>query len=238
VLKTYLRTTYRGVTEQLVLMPAVREAIGLRQIPHWTTLQKFADRADLLTQVDRCLKRLGREALAGSRGEGAMDSAGVETGSASAHFVTRAGKKRGKLVKLSIVALCGIIMQVALVVGWGPGSDHAEAQTLARKAAKVFTPTTLWCDKGYDSEAFHEHCWETWGTISYAPARTGSTGTVLTGERRWMMRKKWPGYGHRWHIESMNSAMKRTVGSTLGARKERTLFHEAALKVLTYAARV
>ncbi|MCC6428675.1 MAG: hypothetical protein IT435_17875 [Phycisphaerales bacterium] len=34
VLKTYLKTTYRGVVEQLVLMPAVREAIGLKQIPH------------------------------------------------------------------------------------------------------------------------------------------------------------------------------------------------------------
>ena len=113
VLKTYLKATYRGVVEQLVLMPAVREAIGLKQVPHWTTLQKFADRANILTQVDRALRELGREVLAGTTSNAAMDSTGVETTCASAHFVSRSGKERGKFVKLSIVALCGIVMPVA-----------------------------------------------------------------------------------------------------------------------------
>lgn len=238
LLKTYLRTTYRGVAEQLTLMPAVREAIGLKQVPHWTTLQKFADRANILTLVDRALKELGREVLGGATPEAAMDSTGVETTCASAHFVSRRGNKRGKFVKLSIVALCGLVMPVALVVGWGPGSDHTDAVTLARKAARVLTPRTLWCDKGYDSEAFHQHCWNTWGTISFAPARMREGQVVVSGDHRWMMKEKWPGYGRRWHVESVNSGMKRTVGSTLAARTERTLFHEAALKVLTYAIRV
>lgn len=238
VLKTYLKTTYRGVVEQIILMPAVREAIGLKQVPHFTTLQKFADRANILTQVDRALREVGKGVLAGTSPDAAMDSTGVETTCASAHFVSRSGKQRGRFVKLSIVALCGLVMPVALVVGWGPGSDHTDAVALARKAARVLTPTTLWCDKGYDSEAFHEHCWDTWGTISFAPARVREGQVVVSGDHRWMMKEKWPGYGRRWHVESVNSGMKRTVGSTLAARTERTLFHEAALKVLTYAIRV
>ncbi|MCC6428838.1 MAG: hypothetical protein IT435_18705, partial [Phycisphaerales bacterium] len=187
VLKTHLKTTYRGVVEQLILMPAVREAIGFKQIPHYTTLQKFAGRANVLALVDQALRELGQGVLAGTSSEAAMDSTGVETTCASAHFVSRKGQTRGKFVKLSMAALCGLMMPVALVVGWGPGSDHTDAVALARKAARVLTPTTLWCDKGYDSEAFHEHCWNGWGTLSFAPARVREGQTVVSGDNRWMM---------------------------------------------------
>lgn len=42
-------------------------------------------------------------------------------------------------------------------------------------------------------------------------------------------------YGRRWHQESLHSVLKRTMGSTLLARTERGMFHEALLKVLAYA---
>lgn len=45
------------------------------------------------------------------------------------------------------------------------------------------------------------------------------------------------GYGRRWMRERMNSAIKRTTGSSLRSRKQSTLFAEAALKVAAYAVR-
>jgi hypothetical protein len=45
-------------------------------------------------------------------------------------------------------------------------------------------------------------------------------------------------YGWRWMCESVNSAIKRTTGSTLRSRKESALFAEAALKVAPYATKV
>jgi hypothetical protein len=42
-------------------------------------------------------------------------------------------------------------------------------------------------------------------------------------------------YGLRWKIESYMSALKRTTGSTLLARKPANLLKEAAFKVLAYA---
>lgn len=48
ILKAYLGTTYRGLIDQLALMPAVREAIGLKRLPHFTALQKFGSSSSVL----------------------------------------------------------------------------------------------------------------------------------------------------------------------------------------------
>src|ERR1700676_681112 len=43
ILKAHLDQTYRKTEELLILMPGVREAIGLEEVPRFTTLQTFAD---------------------------------------------------------------------------------------------------------------------------------------------------------------------------------------------------
>jgi hypothetical protein len=45
------------------------------------------------------------------------------------------------------------------------------------------------------------------------------------------------GYSHRWAVESFFSALKRTMGSALSARRPDQMLAEAALKVLAYALR-
>ena len=45
------------------------------------------------------------------------------------------------------------------------------------------------------------------------------------------------GYGSRWAVESFFSGLKRTMGSTLNARKPSQLLVEAAFKVLAYTLR-
>jgi hypothetical protein len=45
------------------------------------------------------------------------------------------------------------------------------------------------------------------------------------------------GYSRRWKVESYFSALKRTMGSTLSARRPDQMVAEAALKVLAYALR-
>ena len=43
VLKAHMGCTYRKCEELLTLLPVVREAIGLDEVPRFTTLQMFAD---------------------------------------------------------------------------------------------------------------------------------------------------------------------------------------------------
>ncbi len=237
ILKTYLRTTYRGVIEQLELMPAVREALGLTRLPHYTTLQKFAAREEIPAMIDAMLAWIVREVGPSPQRDAAMDSTGLETTGASAHFVSRAGRRRSKFVKVSMVVLCGVMIPAALVVDWGPSHDMKQAWTLLEKARGVFTPSFLWGDRAFDSDALHAYCWLDWGVSSYAPAREMSADGRVGGFFRPFMRIPVREYGRRWHQESLHSAMKRTVGSTLAARTERTMFNEASLKALTYAIR-
>jgi hypothetical protein len=235
ILKAYLNTTYRGVVEQLALMPKVYNAIGLRQLPHYTTLQKFAERKDVLAIADRCLARLVRSIDPARIRDAAIDSTGIETTSASVHYTARSGRKRSKFVKLSMIVLCGLLMPAALVVDWGPSHDLKQAGRLRAKAARVIRPGILWGDSAFDSEEWHRGCWDDWGVMSYAPPVVRSKDGSIGGDRRWLMQRKWPGYGARWDIETAHSAMKRRLGSTLAARTPRTLRHEAAVIALTYA---
>ena len=85
----------------------------------------------------------------------------------------------------------------------------------------------------------HGVCREEFGvaTTVIKPARCAADGS-RRGEYRSQMSEdylKQQGYGLRWKIESYMSALKRTTGSTLLARKPANLLKEAAFKVLAYA---
>src|SRR5690349_15001901 len=56
VLKTALRTDYRGIGQLLADLPDLRAALGLKAAPHSTTLQKAADRLLRQPRVDRLLR--------------------------------------------------------------------------------------------------------------------------------------------------------------------------------------
>ena len=64
VLKTSLKTDYRGVVAQLVDCPSLREAISLEQVPHYTTLQKATRRLLASVPVQRLLNAHNRATVA------------------------------------------------------------------------------------------------------------------------------------------------------------------------------
>jgi hypothetical protein len=244
ILKAHLGCTYRKCEELLILMPAVREAIGLDDVPRFTTLQTFADRPDILALIDSVLATIGRaisEHLARTNQpqDAAMDGTGMEVTSASAHYVSRAKRTRTKFVKPVLGVLCGAVIPVALVMGWGPSHDMKQAWTLREKMKQTCKPTMLWGDDAFDSERWHKANWEEWDVPSYAPTRVMSADGHVNGLYRKAFSEMRPiEYGQRWMCESVNSAIKRISGSTLRSRKENTLFAEAALKVAAYAIKV
>ena len=117
------------------------------------------------------------------------------------------------------------------------------AMVSATKAAVVYSmesvsvPQRLYGDAGYDAAWIHAYCREEHGVEAIIkPATCRSDGT-LGGTYRSKMTKtklKRSGYGNRWQIESFFSGLKRTTGSALSARKDLTLHHEAAFRVLAY----
>lgn len=239
ILRAYLKTTYRGLIEFLEVSDAVRKRLGLTALPHYSTLKKFADRSSVLDIVDVMLHELVQK-FALDEEEAAMDSTGMETTSASAHFQSRSGKKRTKYVKLSVCVLVGSLIPSGLAVSWGPGNDKSEAPDVLAKASTSSQPKRLFADAGYDAEWVHEFCRDRWQVESVIKPAVHRADGGLNGQYRSQMTEetlKEKGYGKRWLVESFMSGLKRTTGSTLTSRTDRSLFVEAALRVLAYALR-
>lgn len=239
IIKAHLGCTYRKAEELLTLMPRVREAIGLRGVPRFTTLQAFADRPEIMALIDGVLATIGRAEAKFLPQDAALDGTGLEVTSASAHFVSRAGRRRTRFVKVMLGVLCAAVMPMALVVDWGPSHDMKQAWALREKMKSTCRPTMLWGDGAFDSEVWHQANWKGWGVPSYAPTTVKSKDGHVGGFYRAAFAAMKPkDYGQRWMCESVNSAVKRVSGSTLRSRKENTLFAEAALKVAAYAIKV
>lgn len=242
VLRAYLKTTYRGVVEFLGAAGQLRKAIGLDCLPHYSTLKKFADRAGVAEVIDAMLGQIAQAACPpeDEEAEVAIDSTGVETTAASAHYQSRAGRSRHQYVKLSLAVICGALLPAGLVVDFGPTNDKAQARALLDKTRQNIRPATLFADAGYDAEWVHEYCRDDWGVQSWIkPARHRSDGTFGGRHRSKMTKRrlKKHGYGRRWSVESFISGLKRTTGSALSARQPAALFIDAATRVLAYALR-
>ena len=95
ILRAYLKTTYRGIIDVLDASDKLQKCLCLNQLPHYSTLKRFADRSAVPDIIDAMLMEILRQVkeARGSEVEEdvAIDSTGLETTSASAHFRTRTG---------------------------------------------------------------------------------------------------------------------------------------------------
>ena len=242
VLRAVARTDYRGVCEILLLSPALREAIGLEKVPHWTTLQKFMARPEIPLIIDRMIGAVLKETgQADKPTDIAIDSSGLQSGVASIHYQTRRWEEGGtpvrKTVKISLAIVCGSMLPAALVIDLGSSADMTQMPALMTQIEMNTTPGRLFADKGYDAEWVHEIAREKWHAESYIPPVIRAPDGKIKTHWRSMMRELPAAFGRRWHAESFFSALKRTMLSTLSSRNANTLINEAAMKILAYAIR-
>src|SRR5271156_2434665 len=88
VLKVFFKTDYRGVTVYLREWPDLRRTIGLRCVPHFTTLQKASGRLLRFARVRRLLGATIRRHLRRRRRvrRAAFDSTGLDCGHRSYYY--------------------------------------------------------------------------------------------------------------------------------------------------------
>lgn len=243
VLRAYLRTTYRGVLDVLAASASLRQCLGLEaKLPHYTTLQKFSARSQVLAIAQKLLGVIGQAAArqAGRSCQVAMDATGLERTTVSDYFCSRRGRRFRRWVKVSTVVVCGSLLPLALVVDLNPTHDCAQAPELLAQTRAVARPQRLFADAGYDAEWIHVHCREAWGVESVIPAVQRRADGKIGGKWRAQMSAEYlkeAGFGRRWAVESFWSGLKRTMGSALSARKPSQMIAEAAFKVLAYALR-
>jgi hypothetical protein len=243
ILRAYLKTTYRGVVEFLAVSPNLRQCLGLTQkLPHFTTLQKFSARNQVVAIAQVLIGRIGRAAAAreGKNATAAMDSTGLATTTASAYFRSRRGERCRQWVKISVVVFCGSLLPLGLEVSLGPSNDRVQVPTLLHQAQGVGRPARLYADAGYDAEWIHEQCREQWPVESVIKP----SGQRADGRRNGKWRSQMSPehlqareYWRRWAVESFFSGLKRTTGAALNARRADQMLAEAAFRVLAYALR-
>lgn len=242
VLRAYLKTTYRGVLDILAASDSLRQRLGLTdKLPHYTTLQKFSARSQVLAIAQAILADIGGQAAARHPQQAAaMDATGLARTTVSDYFCSRRGRRFRRWVKVSVVVLCGSLLPLALEVDLRPTHDCVHARSLLSQAAGAARPTRLYADAGYDAEWIHEHCRQKWKVPSVIAAVSRRADGTIGGKWRARMTPDYlqkNDFGKRWSVESFFSGLKRTMGAALSARRPSQMLAEAALKVLAYALR-
>jgi len=243
ILRVYLKTTYRGVLDLLAASSNLRERMGLAEkLPHFTTLQKFSARSQVLAIAQQMMADIAQRVAGPAPKEtiAAMDATGLSRSTVSDYFCSRRGRRFRKWVKVATVVLTGSLLPVALAVDLKPTHDCVQARSLLAQTQAVIRPDKLLADAGYDAEWIHVQCREQWGVTTIIPAVQRRSDGTRGGHWRAQMTTEYlqqHGYTRRWAVETFFSALKRTMGSALSARRPDQMVAEAALKVLAYTLR-
>lgn len=253
VLKEFLKTDYRGLTAHLQDAGELREAIELRYVPHYTTVQKASRRLLRAERARRLLRVTLQRALRARRlkrsiRRAAIDSSGFEAHHASRYFVRRckkfekdSGKKQAMTYrhfpKLALISDCDSHLVLGLHFEHGPSTDLGHLGRLFCQVWRERTIQTLYADAGYDAEWVHEVLREEFQVRSLIPPTIGRpTAKRPAGRyRRWMhSHLKRTSYGQRWQVETVMSMIKRRLGETLAACTYWSQRRAAWLKVIAH----
>lgn len=248
-LKTFFKTDYRGIQAHLADHSDLRQALGLAQVPHYTTLQKASRRLlcqpqarDLFTAtVRRFLGRRRRVRRA------ALDSTGLDCGRRSLYYVRRRNgtPKRWQTVaysryaKLEAAFDCRCHLLVGVLVGRGPRVDTDRFVPLLDEALTRVAIDAALADAGYDSEANHRHARQVRGVRSFIPAKIGRpSAKPPAGRYRRRMKqrltKDYGGYGQRWQGETGFAMLKGRLATAVYARSYWGQCRELLLLAITF----
>ncbi len=195
---------------------------GIKNVPHFTTLIKFAKRVpmELLTTLLSCSAKAEHCFVA------AIDATGLSRSNASSYYVKRIDRdtKTQQHAKLSLYVDVSRRKILSARLRAKPRHDTLDVRYLVKNSPVVAETNIM--DKGFDDNKIHK-IFRDKGKCSIIPARKG----CRKGNYRREMRDFFD-YGQYWQrniVESINSAIKRKYGSVLNCKNIR------AQRVETYA---
>jgi hypothetical protein len=252
VLKDFYNLTYRGTVGLLADGDSLCEAIGLEKVPHFTTLQKAADRLLVAPSFRRLITttvQRARKAKLLRRGVrlAAIDTSGFESRHTSRYYAWRR-KKLGKhgrtcavsyrrFPKLGVVCDTTSHFCLAARASQGPRPDFGDFRPLIVEAQARAGVKAVAADAGFDSEANHVLARDELGIQSLIPAEHGRppAGEPAGRYRKQMKRHLHESrYGQRWQVETVYSMIKRLSGEVVNARTYWRRCRLLLLKVLTH----
>jgi len=249
VLKEFFTTDYRGIEEILRDSRDLQKILELDEVPHFTTLQKAAHR---LTKKDTLDKLIG-EILAIAVQErimkknidlSAIDGTGFESHHVSSYFVKRRAKGQDiyqmttytRYPKVGIISDCHTHLVLSGVPSRGPYPDIVHFEKAIIDAERNIHLKILTADAGYDSERSHVFA-RSKNIRTIIPPKIGrSTNKLPNGKWRKIMATRFNArfYGQRWQVETVNSMIKRNLGSSMRARSFWSQCREIMLRLFTH----
>jgi hypothetical protein len=153
----------------------------------------------------------------------------------------RRAKVNKRLPKLSLAVQASSHLILAAKATTGLGADHAHFAWLLLTAAQRLRLDFALADAGYDSEDNHRLARDELGIRSLIPATCGRPGANgPKGHYRRLMRRRFQGgpdkrhYGQRWQAETVNSMIKRNLGSACRARTPTGRKKDMLLRAVTH----
>lgn len=153
----------------------------------------------------------------------------------------RRAKTVKRLPKLSLAVHAASHLILAARATTGMGADHAHFIPLLSKAQTRMSLAVALADAGYDSESNHQMARQVLGVRSLIPATIGRPGAAgPTGHYRRLMRRRLRSgpdkkcFGQRWQAETVNSMIKRNLGSACRSRTPRGRKKDMLLRAVTH----
>ena len=147
--------------------------------------------------------------------------------------------KRLPKLSLAVATACHLILAARATTG--AGGDQRFFEPLLLDAYTRVRVKLAVADAGYDSEANHCIARQDLGIRSIIPPTVGrpSVKPPTTRHRRnmrWRFARKADKkhYGKRWQVETVNSMIKRNLGSALRAKTAKRRSMELLLRVVTH----
>jgi len=234
VAKEHTTYGYRMFVESLY-DSKIPNYINLKKIPHFTTLQKFAQRlpAIILNRLIFQTKKLFKQGkILGA------DSTGMELDHASSHYCKRINREKPVKGFVNLNMICDVKNKNILVTKIRKKRRHDCSDFLPMfNKVKNLDFDHFVADKGYDSWKNHRAIYES-GADSQIKVKNFGSFSSRKGQKKYRRRAlechKTEIYGQRAITESVFSSLKRKYGSRMRARKYKTQKIELLFKILSY----
>jgi len=221
-LKLKLGVSYRELVDWLGEMPRIQQALGLKRLPHFTTVQKAFARLE--TTIWRVLQRVSASLVEGDR-VAALDATGWDRSQASRHYTQRV-KLQIRSLKVTLLVDTGAQVVLDLHITTTRKHDTQIGPSVTERNLNHFQ--TLVADKGYDDRAHRKRLREEGKRpliqhrefTPYDKAANARMDATL--------------YHRRSLVETVISVLKRKYGDAVSSRVWWRQFRELVVMCLVY----